>query len=162
MNTQIPSKHIIVAAVDNKPGVLSRISGLFTRRGYNIESLVTGVTDRPEVYKLIITVIATGDETALMIRQLGRIMEVIDVWETTERDCVTRELMFIRVSCNAEKRSEVIRTADALGLEIAGVGVDSIVVQVIGDDARLEVAVRSLEPFGITDTIRSGAVTAEL
>lgn len=162
MKPNLPSKHVIVAEVDNKPGVLSRISGLFTRRGYNIESLVTGVTDRHEIYKLVIAVIATEDEVELLIRQLGRVMEVIDVYRASDRDCVTRELMFIRVSCPPQSRADVIKTSDALGLEIAGVGSDSIVVQVIGDDARLEVALRSLEPFGIAETIRSGAVTIEL
>lgn len=158
MKTVLPTKHVLVAEVDNNPGVLSRISGLFTRRGYNIESLVTGVTENPEIYRLVIAVIATDDEVELLTRQLGRVMEVIDVYRCDRRECVIRELMLIRVKCPPETRGEVIKTCDALRLEIAGVNADSIVVQVTGDDARLEVAMRSLEPFGIKETIRSGSV----
>ncbi len=162
MKAAAPAKHVIVVAVDNKPGVVSRISGLFTRRGYNIESLVTGVTDRSELYKLVITVISTEEELELLICQLGRIMEVIEVYRDTDRPCVTRELMFIRVNCPAALRSEVIKTADALGLEIAGLGEDTVVVQVIGDDSRLSVALKAFESYGIAETIRSGALTMEL
>jgi acetolactate synthase-1/3 small subunit len=162
MKIQQSAKHIIVATVDNNPGVVSRISGLFTRRGYNIESLVTGVTENPAIYKLVIAVIATEEETELFIRQLGRIMEVVEVRRADGGEFIIRELMFIRVLCPAALRSEVIKTADVMRLEIAGVGADSIVVQVTGDGARLESALRSLEPFGIVETIRSGAVAIGL
>ena len=155
-------KHVLVVEVDNNPGVVSRIAGLFTRRGYNIESLVTGVTRDPSIYSLVISLIASDEEVHLLSRQLARIMEVVDVYETGERDCVTRELMFIRIECDPSKRAEVIKIADAMRCETVGVGQNSVVVQATGDDARLESAMRAFEHLGITQTVRSGTLAIEI
>ncbi len=160
-NLSAPSRHVIVARVDNNPGVVSRISGLFTRRGYNIESLVTGVTENPDVYQLVIAVIAAEEELVLMIHQLGRIMEVIDVFAANDRPCVTRELMLMQIACPPEKRADIIKIADAMHFEIAGVGEASLVLQVTGDEARLSVATRTFEHLGLLHTVRSGALTIE-
>ena len=163
MNTKNFKKQVIVAAVDNNPGVVSRIAGLFTRRGYNIESLVTGVTEKPEVYRLVITLIASDEDARLLIRQLGRIMEVIEVYLASDRECVTRELMFIRIACDGAARTEIIKTADALKLEIAAVGSTSVVIQVTGDDVKLETAWNAVSGLGTNvECIRSGSVTIEL
>ena len=155
-------RRVIVARVDNNPGVVSRISGLFTRRGYNIESLVTGVTLDPTVYQIVISVIATEEELTLMLHQLGRIMEVIDVFSASDRPCITSELMLLRVECPPERRSEVIKIADAMRFEVAGVGEHSLVIQVTGDDTRLSIALRAFEQMGLTEAVRSGALTIEL
>ncbi len=156
-------KHVIVASVDNNPGVVSRISGLFTRRGYNIESLVTGVTENPKVYKLVITLIASEEEANLLIRQLGRVMEVIEVYLAAERECVTSELMFLKIKCDLAARTEIIKTADALRLEIAAVGKNSVIIQVTGDNTKLESALFSFGVYsGDIEFIRSGSVTIEI
>ncbi|MFA6948650.1 MAG: acetolactate synthase small subunit [Eubacteriales bacterium] len=157
-----PTKHIIIARVDNKPGVVSRIAGLFTRRGYNIDSLVTGTTENPDVYHMTITAIGTKDEMDLLIHQLGRVMEVITVREADSTDYVTRELMLMRIDCEPDMRTEAMKIADVMGLRIAGVTSRGIVIEVTGDDVRLESAVRAFEHIGVASVIRSGAVTIEM
>lgn len=158
----LSGKHIIVARVDNKPGVVSRISGLFTRRGYNIESLVTGMTNDPDIYHMTITVIGTKEEVDLLIHQLGRVMEVINIYTAEERECVTRELMFIKLECEASKRAEIMNIADVMNLKIAGVTPKGIIVEVTGDEVKLESSVRAFAHLGVVEIIRSGAITLEL
>ncbi len=148
-------RHIIVARVDNKPGVVSRISGLFTRRGYNIESLVTGMTADKNVYQMTVCVIGTSDEVGLLVRQLERISEVIEV-HIGDSGLVTSELMFIKIKCGADRRVELLRVAEMLNCRVAGMTETDVVLEVTGDEVRLESATRTLETFGIEETIRSG------
>lgn len=160
--SQKQEKHIIIARVDNKPGVVSRIAGLFTRRGYNIESLVTGTTENPDVYHMTITVLCTSDECELLIHQLGRVMEVIEVCDAVGDGFVCGELMYVKTACPSEKRAEILKIADVLGVKIAGVTKDAVVCEVTGDDLRLKSVIMALEPYGIIRIIRSGAITIEL
>ena len=151
-------KHTIVARVDNKPGVVSRISGLFTRRGYNIESLVTSVTGDPSVYHLTISVNGSEEEVALLMNQLGRIMEVIDVHHVEDFPHVVREFMLLKVVCAPEKRSELLSLSDILKCRVVGLGDDSAVFEITGDESKLDTVVRSFAPFGIRQIVRSGAI----
>ncbi|MBR6675872.1 MAG: acetolactate synthase small subunit [Clostridia bacterium] len=159
------TKHLIMVKVDNRPGVLSRITGLFTRRGYNIESLVTGMTEDPKVYHITVTVIGTDDDVELLARQLERCMEVIDVkcdggedWEF-----VSREMVLIRVPCDdPEKRVEILNVCSLIGCRSAGVGKKSVVVEVAGDSAQLNAALRSFELFGDVEVIHSGTVGIDM
>lgn len=159
------TKHLIMVKVDNRPGVLSRITGLFTRRGYNIESLVTGMTADPKVYHITVSVIGTDDDVALLARQLERCMEVIDVkcdrgenWEF-----VAREMLLIRVPCTCpEKRVEILNVCSLLGCRNAGVGENSVIVEVAGDNATVTAALRSFEMFGDIDVIHSGTVGIDM
>jgi len=151
------TRHTIIARVDNRPGVLSRISGFFTRRGYNIESLVTGMTEDAMVYQMTICVYGTQDEIDLLIRQLGRIMEVIEVAEATS-DVITRELMLIRLTCTSSHRSEAMQLASVMGHSIAGVTSDTIVIEVTGDEVKLESALRAYENLGAVRLVRSGVM----
>ena len=155
-------KHIIVALVDNKPGVVSRISGLFTRRGYNIESFVTCITTRPEIYHLTITVISTREELDLLIHQLGRVMEVISIFPAGERACVVRELMLLRLSAKAAGENGFGKLIETLGLKIAASSGESLIIEASGDGERLEAILRALSPFGIQKLIRSGAIALEI
>lgn len=155
-------KHIIVAKVDNKPGVVSRISGLFTRRGYNIESLVTGMTADPAVYHLTISVIGEENEIRLLVHQLARIIEVIDLFPADDRRTVTRELAFIKVRAGGETRSEVLKLSEILGLRVIGMGEKTVVLEATGDDIQLDAARRAFEHIGIEEFVRSGAMTVEL
>ena len=162
---QKETKHLIMVKVDNRPGVLSRITGLFTRRGYNIESLVTGMTEDPTVYHITVTVIGTDDDVELLARQLERCMEVIDVkcdggedWEF-----VSREMVLIRVPCDTpEKRVEILNVCSLIGCRNAGVGKKSVVVEVAGDSAMLNAALRSFELFGNIEVIHSGTVGIDM
>ena len=159
------SKHLIMVKVDNRPGVLSRITGLFTRRGYNIESLVTGMTADPAVYHITVTVIGTDDDVELLARQLERCMEVIDVkcdggedWEF-----VSREMLLIRVPCTSpEKRVEILNVCSLTGCRSAGVGRGSVIVEVAGDPSSVTAALRAFEMFGSIDVIHSGTVGIDM
>lgn len=151
-------KHIIVAKVDNVPGVVSRMSGFFTRRGYNIESLVTSMTDDPTVYHLTISVLCSREEATLLLHQLGRLIEVIDVIETTGTDVITRELMFVKINAPKEKRPEIMQICDILKIKIVGMSDIAATIEVTGDAQKLDGILASLEHFGITETVRSGAI----
>lgn len=152
-------KHIIVAKVENKPGVVSRMSGFFTRRGYNIESLVTSVTGNPEVYHLTISVLCSEDEASLLIHQLGRITEVIDVCDTTGADVTTREFMLVKVNCPIEKRAEIVQSCNIMNMQIVRLGDNFATVEVTGDSQKLDSSVKMLEHYGILEIVRAGAVS---
>jgi len=159
------NRHLIMAKVDNRPGVLSRITGLFTRRGYNIESLVTGMTVSPDVYHITVTVIGTDDDVALLARQLERCMEVIDVkcdggddWQF-----VSREMLLLRVPCqDPEKRVEILNLCALTGCRAAGVGEKSVIVEITGDEGAVSGAQRAFEVFGGLEVIHSGTVGIDM
>ena len=158
-------KHLIMVKVDNRPGVLSRITGLFTRRGYNIESLVTGMTANPNVYHITVSVIGTDDDVELLARQLERCMEVIDVKcdKGEDWEFVSREMLLIRVPCTTpEKRVEILNVSSLLGCRNAGVGKNSVIIEVAGDSATINAALRSFELFGDIDVIHSGTVGIDM
>ena len=151
-------KHIIVAKVDNKPGVVSRMSGFFTRRGYNIESFVTSVTDNPAIYHLTFSVLCSEDEAELLVHQLGRIVEVIEVYDTRGRDVITREFMLIKINCPSEKSFEILQTCDLLKVKIVGRSEESVTAEVMGASQKLDDIIKAFEKYGIIEIVRSGAV----
>lgn len=151
-------KHIIVAKVENKPGVVSRISGFFTRRGYNIESFVTSVTDNHEIYHLTISVMCSEDEASLLIHQLGRLTEIIEVYDTTGKSVTTREFMLIKINCPLEKRAEVAQMCDIVKTKVAKISDTSATIEVIGECSHLDSVIKMFEHYGILETVRSGAV----
>ena len=156
----IKMKHTIVATVDNIPGVVSRISGLFTRRGYNIEGLVTSVTDNERIYHLTITVIGTDEELEQIINQLEHVSEVIEVYEldhTTPH--VTREMMFLKLSAMPENTEELVSLCEELKCRVIGLGGRSAVIEVTGEPERLDEIKERFRPFGIIAVARSGAMS---
>ena len=158
MNDLNKPKHVIVAKVDNKPGVVSRMSGFFTRRGYNIESFVTSVTDNPAIYHLTFSVLCSDDEAQLLVHQLGRIAEVIEVYETTGKDVIIREFMLIKINCPDDKSFEILQTCDMLKIKIAGRGEDFAIIEVMGNSQKLDDVIMTFEKYGIIEIVRSGAV----
>ena len=152
------TKHVIVAKVDNKPGVVSRMSGFFTRRGYNIESFVTSVTDNPAIYHLTISVLCSEDEAQLLIHQLGRLAEIIEVCDTADKDVIIREFMLLKISCPNEKSFEILQTCDMLKLKIVGRNEESATIEVMGNSQKLDDVIITFEKYGIIEIVRSGAV----
>ena len=152
------TKHVIVAKVDNKPGVVSRMSGFFTRRGYNIESFVTSVTDNPAIYHLTFSVLCSEDEAQLLIHQLGRLDEIIEVCDTMGKDVIIREFMLIKVGCPNEKSFEILQTCEMLKVKIVGRGEDFATIEVMGNSQKLDDVIITFEKYGIIETVRSGAV----
>lgn len=168
LSSDRPGRHIIIATVDNKPGVVSRISGLFTRRGYNIESFVTCATIDPAIYHLTFSLIGTRDELELLIRQLGRVMEVISICPAEDAECVVRGLVFIKLRCPAERRAELVKLVDFIKnthtaeLIVAGVGENNVILQASGEENSLDALPRMFAGYEIIDVIRSGAIATTL
>ena len=151
-------KHVIVAKVDNKPGVVSRMSGFFTRRGYNIESFVTSVTDNPEVYHLTFSVLCSEDEAQLLVHQLGRLAEIIEVCDTTGKDVIIREFMLIKINCPKENSFEIMQTCEMMKVKIVGRGEGFVTIEVMGNSQKLDDVTITFEKYGIIEIVRSGAV----
>ncbi|MCL1858180.1 MAG: acetolactate synthase small subunit [Oscillospiraceae bacterium] len=151
-------KHIIIAKVDNKPGVVSRMSGFFTRRGYNIESFVTSVTNNPEVYHLTFSVLCSEEEAQLLVHQLGRIAEVIEVCDTTGKDVIIREFMLIKINCPENKSFEILQACDMFKIKIVGRGEGFATIEVMGNSQKLDDVITTFEKYGVIEIVRSGAV----
>src|SRR5256712_4476984 len=153
-----PRKHTIVVLVENKFGVLSRVAGLFSARGYNIESLSVGETLDPSVSRM--TLVVTGDEFVIeqVTKQLHKLIDVIKVSDLTDDDHVERELMLIRVNAEPQHREEILRTADIFRAKVVDVTPVSFTLEATGDEPKLESLVELLRPMGIQELVRTGKV----
>lgn len=150
--------HTISVLVDNHFGVLARISGLFSARGYNIESLCVGVTDDPTVSRM--TVVVQGDDKVLLqiVNQLNKLVEVIEVIDLTDRNFVERELVLIKTSANAKQRTELLEIANIFRAKVVDVGPDSTTVEVTGSDGKITAFIDMMRPFGISELARTGKI----
>jgi acetolactate synthase-1/3 small subunit len=153
-----PRKHTIAVLVENKFGVLSRVAGLFSARGYNIESLSVGETLDPSVSRM--TLVVTGDEFVIeqVTKQLHKLIDVIKVSDLTDDDHVERELMLIRVNAEPQHREEILRTADIFRAKVVDVTPASFTLEATGDEQKLEALVELLRPMGIQELVRTGKV----
>lgn len=149
-------RHVLSILVRNQSGVLSRIAGLFSRRGYNIDSLTVGVTEDPTKSRMTV-VVHTDDETVIQIKnQLRKVYDVVKVVELSPNDAVIREIVMIKISCTSDLRSEVIGICDIFRAAIVDVAQESLVVQIAGDESKIEAFTSMLEPFGIKEIVRTG------
>ncbi len=151
-------RHTISALVENKPGVLARCSGLFARRGFNIDSLAVSITENPEVSRMILTV--SGDDQTLdqICKQLQKLVDVIAVFDHTEDATVERELCLCRVKVDRESRSEVIEICNIFRGEIVDVGENALMVEVTGDEEKIDAFVKVLSDYGIEELVRTGKI----
>jgi acetolactate synthase I/III small subunit len=158
MNGTEPRKHTISVLVENKFGVLSRVAGLFSARGYNIESLSVGETLDPTVSRM--TLVVGGDEFVIeqVTKQLHKLIDVIKVNDLTDESHVERELMLIRVNAEPQHREEILRTADIFRAKVVDVTQVSFVLEATGDEGKLEGLVELLRPMGIQEIVRTGKV----
>jgi acetolactate synthase I/III small subunit len=153
-----PRKHTISVLVENKFGVLSRVAGLFSARGYNIESLSVGETLDPSVSRM--TIVVTGDEFVIeqVMKQLHKLIDVIKVNDFTDESHVERELVLIRVNAEPQHRTEVMRTADIFRARIVDVTPVSFVLEATGDEGKIEALLELLRPIGVQEVVRTGKV----
>jgi acetolactate synthase-1/3 small subunit len=151
-------KSILSILVDNKPGVLSRIVGLFSGRGYNIDSLCVAETTEPGLSRL--TMVTTGDKAIVeqIKKQLHKLINVIKVFDYTDQKFVSRELALIKVNATASIRAEVLRIVDIFRCKIVDSGPDHYTIQVSADDDKLEALINMLKPLGIKEVVRTGCV----
>ncbi len=151
-------KHIITALVENKPGVLARIVGLVSGRGYNIETLNVGPTQDPDTSKM--TLVVPGDEQVLeqVLHQVSKLVDVIEVVDVTRRRHLNRELILVEVATTRHSRAQVLELATLFKARVAAVGEKSITLEMVGDRSSVEDFLRLLKPYEITDISRSGLI----
>ena len=147
--------------VENQAGVLSKISGLFSRRGFNIDSLAVGVTTDPNVSR--ITIVANGDEYVVeqLEKQLNKLIPVIKVKRLAEGDFISRELILIKVHCPAAKRGEILTTVELMQGNIVDFSTTSVTVEYCECSSRVDTLVELLKPYGIREIVRTGTVAID-
>ena len=157
-NGSEPRKHTIAVLVENKFGVLSRVAGLFSARGYNIESLSVGETLDPTVSRM--TLVVRGDEFVIeqVMKQLHKLIDVIKVNDLTDDSHVERELVLILVNAEPQHRAEVLRTADIFRAKVIDVTAVSFTLEATGDEGKIEALIELLRPMGIQEIVRTGKV----
>jgi len=150
-------KHTIAVLVENKPGVLARVAGLFRRRGFNIESLTVGTTERDDLSRM--TIVVEGDDKVVeqVIKQLNKLIETIKVSEISESS-VERELCLIRVHAPPEKRGEIVELTNIFRARIVDVSRDSFIVEVTGDEDKISAFIDLMRQYGIKELARTGKV----
>ncbi len=151
-------KHTLAVLVENKPGVLTRVAGLFSRRGFNIESLAVGVTENPDTSR--ITIVVSGDDHVLeqVMKQLNKLIDVIRVSDLPAGESVNRELALIKVGVDSSTRAEVMQIVDIFRAKIVDVGIKSLVVEATGDESKINAMEQLLRQFGIKEMVRTGKV----
>jgi acetolactate synthase I/III small subunit len=151
-------KHTIAVLVEDEAGVLTRIAGLFARRGYNIESLAVGPAEQVQISR--ITMVVNGDERIIeqLIKQLYKLVNVLKVNDITQTPCVERELMLVKVSASAANRAEVIQIAQVFRARIVDISEETLTIEVVGDPGKMVAIVQMLHKFGIKEIARTGKI----
>jgi len=149
-------KHILVALVNDKPGVLNRVASMLRRRGFNIESLAVGHTEKEGISRM--TIVVSGDPSTVeqARKQLDKVIDVIKLYDITEDSVVDRELALIKVKTTPATRNEIIQIVDIFRANIVDVAADSLIVEVTGDDDKLNSLFKLLGTFGIKEIARTG------
>ena len=153
---------ILSVLVRNHAGVLSHVAGLFTRRGYNIESLVAGVTADPEISRL--TIVIAGDDAVVdqVIKQINKLIDVISVEELTYEDAITRELLLMTIFVPPEKRHEVISISNILGASVTDISKTTMTVELTGNSLKINNIIKALDTYKIKDLARTGLLALPL
>lgn len=151
-------RHIISAIVENKPGVLAHISGLFAGRGFNIDSLAVGETEDPARSRM--TVVARGDDAVLeqIRKQLGKIIEVIKVSDFSDSQCVERDLTLLKVAAKPEKRGEVFEIVEVFRGKVVDIGPRHLTLEISGPEKKVEAFIDLMKPYGIREVVRTGLI----
>ncbi len=151
-------KHTISVLVEDEAGVLTRIAGLFARRGFNIESLAVGSAEQLGVSR--ITMVVPGDEQVIeqLIKQLYKLISVLKVQDITQQPSVERELMLIKVNANASNRAEVVQIIEIFRARIVDLSEEALTIQVVGDPGKIVAIIQMLNKFGIREIARTGKI----
>jgi acetolactate synthase I/III small subunit len=154
----VVQRHVISALVQNKPGVLAHVAGMFAGRGFNIDSLVVGRTENPDFSRMTIVVI--GDDRVLdqVRKQLAKIIEVVKVRDLMELDYVERDLMLIRVNATPARRTEVVELARLFRGRVVDVAPASLLIELAGTEKKLEAFIELVRPCGIVELARTGII----
>lgn len=152
-------RHIISALVVNQPGVMVRVAGLFSRRGYNIESIAVGGSEDPALSRIIIVVDTEDDQVVEQIeKQLYKLIDVVKVNDLPTEESVERELALIKVNAGSQNRSEVLQIVDIFRAKIVDVSSRAVVIEITGGADKVEALIALLKPFGIREIVRTGQI----
>jgi acetolactate synthase-1/3 small subunit len=152
------TKHTLSVLVENKPGILARVAGLFARRGFNIDSLAVGETEHPEVSRMTIVVNVETSPLEQVTKQLNKLVEVIKVVELDTDYSVNRELLLVKVKADAGSRGQVLELVQLFRAKVVDVAADAVTIQIVGNQGKLEDFLRVLEPYGVRELVQSGVV----
>ncbi|NMB33154.1 MAG: acetolactate synthase small subunit [Clostridium sp.] len=154
-------KHTLSILVENQAGVLSRIAGLFSRRGFNIESLAVGVTENPEVSRM--TIVVDGDQYIVeqVTKQLNKLIDVIKIRELESSESVSRELVLIKVAADASTRAEIVQLVEIFRANIIDVSQNTLTIEISGDLEKITALESMLKQFGIKEIVRTGIIAIE-
>jgi acetolactate synthase I/III small subunit len=153
------SRHTLSVLVENKPGVLARIAGLFSRRGFNIDSLAVGVTEHPEISRITI-VVTVVEELPLeqVTKQLNKLVNVLKIVELEPASAVQRELVLVKVRADNETRSQIVEIVQLFRAKTVDVSPEAVTIEATGSTDKLSAMLKMLEPFGIKELVQSGTI----
>jgi len=152
------SRHTLSVLVEDQPGVLARVASLFSRRGFNIESLAVGPTEVPEVSRMTIVVSVEGSPLEQVTKQLNKLINVLKIVELEAEQSVQREIMLVKVKADLETRSHILETVQLFRAKVVDVAHDAVTIEATGAHDKLEAFLKVLEPFGIRELVQSGMV----
>jgi len=151
--------HTLSVLVEDKPGVLARVASLFSRRGYNIQSLAVGATEQKNMSRMTIVVSVEEHPLEQITKQLNKLVNVIKIVEQDEANSVSRELALIKVRADAATRSQVIEAVNLFRAKVVDVSTESLTIEATGTQEKLDAFLRVLEPYGIRELVQSGVVS---
>ncbi|MEU4803571.1 acetolactate synthase small subunit [Actinosynnema sp. NPDC023587] len=152
------TRHTLSVLVEDKPGVLARVAGLFSRRGFNIESLAVGRTEHPDISRM--TIVVSVEELPLeqVTKQLNKLINVIKIVELEPAASVQRQLLLVKVRADATVRSQVLETVQLFRAKVVDVSLEAVTVEATGTSEKLDALLRMLEPYGLREIVQSGMV----
>ena len=150
--------HTLSVLVENKPGVLARVSGLFSRRGFNIESLAVGPTEFPEVSRMTILIDVDTAVLEQVTKQLNKLINVLKIVELEEKQAVSRELLLVKVKADESTRRDVLQIVELFRAKVADVGPEALTIELSGRPDKLDAMLKMLEPYAIREMVQSGTV----
>ena len=157
-NLRTGRKHILSILVENKPGVLTRIAGLFARRGFNIDTLTVGPTEDPEVSRVTLTVDGALHPIDQVTKQLHKLVHVIKIRDLEPEETVARELALFKVSADGDSRGQIMQFTDIFRGKVIDVSKRSVTVEITGTDDKIEAFERMVRPFGLIEMVRTGEI----
>ncbi|MGI6096908.1 MAG: acetolactate synthase small subunit [Dethiobacteria bacterium] len=151
-------RNILAVLVENKPGVLTRVAGLFSRRGFNIENIAVGDTMEPGISRMTITVDADAETLEQIVKQLNKLVNVIKISNITNDPSVLRELMLVKVNADIGNRSDIQQIVETFRGKVVDVAPNSMIIEVTGNEEKLEAIKLLLKDFGIREIVRTGTI----
>src|SRR5918997_134602 len=155
---RVMTTHTMSVLVENKPGVLARVAGLFSRRGFNIHSLAVGPTENPDISRMTIVVVVDDLPLEQVTKQLNKLINVIKIVELDPAAAVQRELLLVKIRADTTVRSQVLETVTLFRAKVVDVSPEALTIEATGTADKLDALLRMLEPFGIREMVQSGMV----